>query len=281
MFSIFKRFFFVLVLIVSFFSLSSFSNFTVSKISNTDAKYSNVEKVLVDNNNYSNQIVDFIQKNIVSKIPEKNTFLDIGAGPGYITSLLSKKFKSTTVIEPNTNYKDFYNKNGFISYNENFQNSKLTNKYDFVLCSHVLYYVDRNEWPSFLQKMYELIQKGGKGVIIVISPNGARHQLHSSINPNYCNSHEIELVLQKMNIPYEIAHSSPKTIFKSSNRVDFRNLLYMFTIDNCFTSKQFDKLSEKNKLTIAQKIEHFIDQSKQLDGNFTLVEENDYIIISK
>ena len=181
-----KIFFLTSVLFIFLLSTFFFTNFnhSLSKISIFEKKYTNIEKSLVNNCDYSNQINDLIQKNIISKLNSKKAFLDIGAGPGKITQLLSKKFIKTYIVEPNENYNDFYKENNFITYNLNYMDYNLDKKYDFILCSHVLYYVGDKDWTAFIKKIYDSLEKGGKAVIVLIAPKGIRHQLQSSINPN-------------------------------------------------------------------------------------------------
>ncbi len=45
---------------------------------------------------------------------------------------------------------------------QRFQQAELADKYDYILCSHVLYNVDLNDWPAFLAKMLNAVSSEGR-----------------------------------------------------------------------------------------------------------------------
>ena len=45
-------------------------------------------------------------------------------------------------------------------------------RYDFILCSHVLYYIDESHWLTTIEKMYAHLEDGGRIAIVLQSPIG-------------------------------------------------------------------------------------------------------------
>lgn len=244
-----------------------------------ESEYESVERVFANNTDHIDHLVDFVYENFLSQDQPKESFLDIGAGPATITDRLSKFFKSTTVVEPNKAFASIYQDKGFITYSENFQNTAIDVQYDFVLCSHVLYHVPHNQWAPFLKKLSELIRPGGKGLVSMVFPKGKWHALRSSIHSDYSNSNQVEKVLKEQNTPYELI--PVQSVFRVLNYDDFRALVRLFTIDDCYLPEIYRALSDSEKELIDQKIENYITTCIQSDGSYEFIDEDVYIVIHK
>ena len=75
----------------------------------------------------------------------KNSFLDIGAGPGNITRQVSSFFNDTFVIEPNSKFRKFYSNEKYLVSPIPFQDFFPKKRFDFCLASHVLYHFSIDE----------------------------------------------------------------------------------------------------------------------------------------
>jgi hypothetical protein len=244
-----------------------------------EIEYKQTEEVFYASCDHVEQMTRFIVKKVLPGLHSRDAFLDIGPGPGHITQAIGKNFSSTAVIEPNRAYAPLYEENGYLSLFANFQDARLDTSFDLVLCAHVLYHVEHPTWPSFLKKIYSIIRKDGKGVVVLIAPKGDFHALCSSINPHYSNSSVIEPILNTLNMRYE--KTETKCTFNASNYKDFHRLIQLFTIEDCYTPEQFATLSEDKKTSIEEKISQFIQKCKQPDESYQLVFEDAYFVISK
>ena len=74
----------------------------------SDEEYQLAFDIMGKTSIHETQIFEIFIKNIESKIQYKNSFLDIGAGPGSLTKQISPYFNETTVIEPNKFYYSKY-----------------------------------------------------------------------------------------------------------------------------------------------------------------------------
>ena len=112
---------------------------------------------------------------ILAELGRRRYFLDIGAGGGALTIPVSQSFGETTVVEPNELQASFLRRRcpGFKVYNDFWQKVDLgSRRYDFILCSHVLYYIGEGAWLTTIDKMYAHLEAGGRIAIVLQSPMG-------------------------------------------------------------------------------------------------------------
>jgi ubiquinone/menaquinone biosynthesis C-methylase UbiE len=112
---------------------------------------------------------------IIAGLTKRRFFLDIGAGGGDLTIPVSNSFEETTVIEPNDKQASYLKRRSphFRIYNDFWENVDLgSKKYDFILCSHVLYYIEEGNWLPTIKKMYAHLENKGRIAIVLQSPIG-------------------------------------------------------------------------------------------------------------
>ena len=111
----------------------------------------------------------------IAGITHRRRFLDIGAGGGDLTIPISQSFDETTVVEPNEKQSSFLRRRcpHFEVYNNFWKSVDLGSKrYDFILCSHVLYYIEEGHWLTTIEKMYTRLEDKGRIAIVLQSPIG-------------------------------------------------------------------------------------------------------------
>ena len=112
---------------------------------------------------------------VIAGIRRRRNFMDIGAGGGDLTIPLSQSFRETTVVEPNKKQADFLRRRcpKFNIIESSWEEADLgSNRYDFILCSHVLYYIDSGNWLATLEKIYMHLEEDGILAIVLQSPVG-------------------------------------------------------------------------------------------------------------
>ncbi len=234
-----------------------------------------MERVFAENTGHIDHLVAFFEKSLLTKVAKREEFLDIGPGPATTTARLSNFFTSTTVVEPNRAFASIYEKKGYINHTGNFQDIALDSKYDVVLCSHVLYHVPRAQWVPFLEKLNGSICLGGKGLVLMVAPKGKWHELRSSLNPDYANSDGVERALKELHISYELV--PVQSVFKVQNYEDFRALVRLFTLDDCYLPEEYFALSARDREEIEQKIDEYVVTCRQSDGSYEFYDEDVYI----
>lgn len=101
-----------------------------------------------------------------------HSFLDVGAGSGEITAVVAKKAKEVTCVEM---LEDLC-----AAIKQKIPHAKVFNgsidealfsesTFDFILCSHVLYYIPLNRWNEILTKIFSWAKPKGQVMIILNS----------------------------------------------------------------------------------------------------------------
>ena len=81
---------------------------------------------------------------VIARLPDRQRFLDIGAGGGHLTIPVAQQFEKTTIIEPNIKQAERFCRQypAFCVHNGSWTESNLNDEcFDLILCSHVLYYI--------------------------------------------------------------------------------------------------------------------------------------------
>ena len=101
---------------------------------------------------------------IIAGLKKREKFLDIGAGGGDLTIPISQSFKETAIVEPNEKQAVMFQKRrpGVKVYNDHWEKVDIgKQRFDFILCSHVLYYIKDDKWLSTIEKMHRHLEDGG------------------------------------------------------------------------------------------------------------------------
>jgi len=112
---------------------------------------------------------------VIAGLSRRRSFLDIGAGGGDLTIPISQSFDETTIVEPNEKQANFLKRRcpHFNIYNDSWDKVDLAlHHYDFILCSHVLYYIPEGSWLTTIKKMHDYLKYGGRMAIVLQSPMG-------------------------------------------------------------------------------------------------------------
>lgn len=112
---------------------------------------------------------------IIAGLKKRGKFLDIGAGGGDIAIPVSQSFDETTIVEPNEKQASMLKRRcpHFRIYNDCWENIDLgSGRYDFILCSHVLYYIEEDKWLATIEKMYNHLEDDGCIAVVLQSPMG-------------------------------------------------------------------------------------------------------------
>jgi SAM-dependent methyltransferase len=99
----------------------------------------------------------------VNGLATREVFIDAGAGTGKLTAWLEPRFRKTIAIEPNPSLRDELQK----ACPEAellplpIAEARPSSRADFVLCSHVFYYIDRVRWAENLRYLADWLQPAG------------------------------------------------------------------------------------------------------------------------
>jgi predicted SAM-dependent methyltransferase len=228
---------------------------------------------------HTEQIIKILTDFTTNKLSNKDRLLDIGSASGKIAKALSSHFNHITLIEPNNEYENSYAEiKNHTLFKSTFDEFSDDNKYDLILCSHILYHVERGNWLDFIKKIHDYLAPNGKAVIIMIAERGDNHKVYEKINKNYGNSQQVKDRLSLLNINYDMMNYV--TTYKTSDYDRIKCLLNFFFIDNSFSSFEYANLSGLEKQNIDSLVDEHILNHK-IDDYYVYQEEVDILIISK
>jgi len=106
---------------------------------------------------------------LVQRLPDRHVFLDAGAGTGQVTAWLLERFEQTVAIEPNPSLNAELRRTcpSAKVLPETISEAQPQILCDLILCSHVLYYIDRSEWLGVLDRMASWLAPRGTLVVIL------------------------------------------------------------------------------------------------------------------
>ncbi|MHA1292031.1 MAG: class I SAM-dependent methyltransferase [Promethearchaeota archaeon] len=212
-----------------------------------------------------------IRSKAIFKLIKREKFLDIGAGNGILTNYISKYFKETYCVEPNdVNVKMLKELNFKKIFNCGIEEFNTNEKFDLVLCSHVLYYIKREFWLDIITKMKGFLDDNGILVILLQSKDGEFQRFFNIFSGDKYNIDPIALnhELNTINLKTQIHHF--KITFKTKDFKEFLEILYFLLLD------RKENLKKKEELLIRYINSHF-----KRNGYYLLTQDIDMILIFK
>jgi SAM-dependent methyltransferase len=245
----------------------------------SDADYASIYSDI--SNTYPDWIrnaLAIIDREIIAKLARKQAFLDIGPGPGLMTREISSAFATTSIVEPNP---EFRKRNAAYNYQviaELFQDASLSEDFDFILCSYVLYHVEHKDWRPFIEKLIRSVGPGGRAFIVMGAPRGYHYAFRTSFNPACVHSGYAIDILTALGVRHQVVQ---QTDSYSTDTLDEMNPLCRFSIyESCFSESEYSGLSAEDKARIDQEIRAFAQEQKRPDGQYVFTYEADFIIVA-
>ena len=130
--------------------------------------YKRAFQIFLDHTDQKRNAKRFLQK-LVDGLPNRNVFIDAGAGNGEVTKAFAGAFCHTIAIEPNPHLlkqlKQAIPQAEAIAAPILAADPKAQG--DFVLCSHTLYYIPAEEWLAHLDRLVSWMSPAGVTVVVV------------------------------------------------------------------------------------------------------------------
>ena len=222
----------------------------LTKLNMTDSTYKKSFGLFLRRTNEKSIIEKFIMENI--KFNKKTSFLDIGAGDGFLTSRISKKVKSTLVIEPNQSFHKLLPKQkGIRILNKTWEETNLNESFDFILVAYVITYFPKTKRKQLIKKIYNMLNRGGSILILSIdAKKGSWRKIHTYfyklIKHDHCSSDdELKQIIQE----YRVVSKSFKTQVISKDSDEMLKILgfdfYKYPADFFKFSSHLKKFMQK------------------------------------
>ena len=170
----------------------------------------------------------------LSQLLDGRTFLnglDVGPGPGLITQPLYDRCQSLTLVELLPVYEQILNKK-FPNSNvliESFSDFHPKNKFDIILCSHVLYYFDKQSIDSVLKKLITSLNPEGILILILLDCDFILQYFNDKLNHLFgVNFIDIKTIEKQLSKSGEVEFREYFFDKHFKNKEEFNNYLFNF-----------------------------------------------------
>lgn len=142
------------------------------KFNNEEHYLKTLSLVLSSTHETRNRILFFL-KDILPIITSKKSLLDVGPGDGRLTRILARYFAHVTAVDSNSHILRNLNallsaNTSYHSVNKNILDADLVSEaYDCAVVSHILYYINREDWDSVIKNLYRSLTKNGILVVVL------------------------------------------------------------------------------------------------------------------
>lgn len=120
------------------------------------------------------QQADAWLRDFLSRFPAHQRAVDAGAGNGILTRPVAEHFAEVVAVEPNPSLLAELAASGsnIRILPDTIEEAPVeAGRAEFVLCSHVLYYVPRPEWETLLHRLLSWVQPGGTLIVVLQAEN--------------------------------------------------------------------------------------------------------------
>src|SRR5579871_3804920 len=109
----------------------------------------------------------------IERLPRRATFIDAGAGNGQLTARLVPRFDQVIAIEPNSSLVQELRTTCPTAkvIDRTIADATPPAQADFILCSHILYYLPLEEWLPNTMRLADWLNPGGVLAIAIQNPN--------------------------------------------------------------------------------------------------------------
>lgn len=139
-------------------------------------EFRSVFDLLVSTTDEYSVLLPLLEESVLPRLSKTEALLDVGAGPGLITSPLSAHFDHIGIVEPDPDYcleavKKVLEPGKLVTaFNGTWEARQFgEGQFDLIICAHVLYFVDPENWGDFIQKMVPHIAPGGRLAIVLVA----------------------------------------------------------------------------------------------------------------
>ncbi len=132
--------------------------------------YHDAFQVFLDHTDQKDKAREWMEAR-VGALPQKRLFVDAGAGNGKVTAWFTGHFENTVALEPNSSLFDELCEAcpDAEVHPDTILGTKLRVSADFILASHVFYYIPKEEWLANLERLVSWLSP--EGVLVVMLQN--------------------------------------------------------------------------------------------------------------
>ncbi|NOK15878.1 class I SAM-dependent methyltransferase [Corallococcus carmarthensis] len=242
-------------------------------------EYATAFRLLAASARHPRNIHTIVTERLFPGLPEHPTLLDVGAGAGKVAEQLAPHFDSLTLLEPHPEQSAGFHHEKAKVIPVPLERYDSQDRYDLVVCSHVLYHVPLSEWGGFIDRLLRFVRPGGTCLLVMAAARGPTHAMCREFSDTLHFSEDIVAEVRRKQLPHEtIATMSG---FAASTFEEMYTLCRFLVLEGCFTSEQLAALNPDEWRRLDARIRGHAERCQQPDGTYRLEQDEDVILIPR
>lgn len=242
-------------------------------------EYATAFRVLAASARHPENIQQVVEERILPRLPKQPTLLDVGAGSGKVAERLAPHFSSLTLLEPNQNQIAGFKHEKAKILLEPLEHYHSPERYELVVCSHVLYHVPLSEWGAFIDRLLSFVRPGGACVIVMAAARGPTYELCRDFSETMLFGEQLPTTMRHKRLPHEVLPTMSGFVARTFE--EMYTLCRFFVLEGCFTAEQLAALSENEVRTLDARIRVHAERCRGEDGVYRLEQDEDLILLPR
>lgn len=169
----------------------------VAHFDSTTPEYTRAFHLFLSHTDQKEKTMEWLDRE-VEALPQRRIAIDAGAGTGKLTRWLTGRFTRVVGIEPNPSFADEFRTTCpmAILIHETILAAKPQVVADFILCSHVFYYIPQTEWEETIRQLISWLAPGGLLAIAIQNPSSDCTRMKHHFIPGGCDLRELAAVAE-------------------------------------------------------------------------------------
>lgn len=239
--------------------------------------YATAYRILAATAQHPENIGRLVEERLLPHLPKQSALLDVGAGAGNVAQRLAPHFGSLTLIEPNQNQLAGVALEKAKVLVEPLERYHSSEKYELVLCSHVLYHVPLPDWGAFIDRLLTFVRPGGNCLILMAAARGPTYELCLDFTDTQIFSDRVIETVREKKLPHEVVPM--KAGFSTKTFEEMYTLCRFFVFEGCYTAEQLAAMSQDEVRRIEEKIRVHAGRCQSPDGLYRLGQDEDLVIL--
>ncbi|NOK32929.1 class I SAM-dependent methyltransferase [Corallococcus exercitus] len=242
-------------------------------------EYATAFRLLAASATHPQNIHQIVTERLLPGLPVRPTLLDVGAGAGSVAERLAPLFDSLTLLEPNPEQSARFRHEKAKVLPVSLEGFDSQDRYDLVVCSHVMYHVPVSEWGGFIDRLLGFVRPGGTCLMVMAAARGPTYEMCREFSDTLFFSEHIATELRRKQLPHEpIATMSG---FAANTFEEMETLCRFLVLEGCFTADQLADLSPDAWRSLDARIRAHAERCRQPDGTYRLAQDEDVILIPR
>ncbi|MCP3098801.1 class I SAM-dependent methyltransferase [Myxococcus sp. K15C18031901] len=248
-------------------------------ITMSSQEYATAFRLLAATARHPENIERVVKERLVHRLPERRELLDVGAGAGKVAERLAPYFDALTLLEPNRDQLAGFRMEKARVLVEPFERYQGTERYDVVLCSHVLYHVPQADWGAFIERLLGYVRPGGYCILVMAAARGPTYALCQEFSRTLLFGEHLVETLRRQRWPHEVV--ATMSGFRAKSFEEMYTLCRFFVLEGCFTAEQLALLSPDETRQLDEKLRLRAERCREVDGAYRLEQDEDLILIPR